>query len=195
MIVLCIVLLALFCIAFIRAGIIIEYAAEGFTADVKVGVFRKKIYPKKRKEKSSEKKKSKKNKEAEPEESKKGGDAASVKQLLPNILEALKKICRKLMIDDLVLHITVASDDPYRSAVLFGEASAGLGMLMPVLDNLFVIKNRDVGTSVSFTEAKTLVYIKAKFTLRLWEIFYIAFSFGIEFVKVAVFSKKRKVEQ
>ena len=194
MVVFCIVLLALFCIAFVKASIQIEYADKGFEADFKIGPFKKNLYPGKKKEKKPGRGKKEKRDEAETEKQKKGGNAAAFKQMLPEIRAALKKIRHKIVIDDFVIHITVASEDPYTAAMLYGEAYTGFGILMPVLDNIFTIKKRDLGASVNFSETESTVYMKAKGALRLWEIFLIAFGFGMALLKDGSFSKKRKVE-
>ncbi len=195
MVILCIVLLVLlilFCIAMARAGIIIEYGENDFSAVLQLGFIHKKIYPAKQKDKQPKKEKEKKPPKTKEE---KGGSFDRLKQMLPDILEVIGRFRRKLQIDDLKIHLKAGGSDPAGTALLYGRASAGLGILTTVLNNAFIIKDSDIKTSIDFDDTKTKIYIKARLTLRVWEIFYVGSGFGTEFIKTTLLGKNRKVEQ
>ena len=189
MLVVGIILIVLVLLAFLRIGVTAEYSEEGFKVLARIGPIRYPVYPPQEKGKKKEKKKKTKEKQEQ-----KGGKLATFQEFLPSIAEAVGRLRRKLTINDLRIYYMAAGSDPSKTAMSFGIASAGLGVLVPVLENLFRIKSRDLRTSVSFTESEPYVYLMAKLSLALWEIIYIAWSPLMAIVKANTKTKNRKVD-
>ena len=150
-----------------------------------------------------EKKAKKKKAEAEAgEEEKREKKERTVKvdmELVSTVLSALGELLgrlrRKISIDKLTVHYTVAAEDPASAAMTFGYASAGINALMPAVENIFKVKDRDVGVAVTFDKTEGDIYVDAQLTLAVWEIFYIVFAVW-PVVKniVRQFLNKRKVD-
>jgi len=192
------ILIILFLLAITRHGVSAEYSEDGIYVTVKLGFFRIRVIPFEKWEKAlklkNKKKKEKMKEKPEPEPEKKGGALENVKSLIPAIKDALGSLRRKLSIDLLTVRFTAAGgENPYMAALAFGGASAGFGFLIPLLENFFIIKNRDLRASVDFNIKEPSVYVKAQLTMALWEIVYIGARFAIALFKVTKASKKRKV--
>lgn len=143
----------------------------------------KKEKPKKekpKKEKPEKEKPEKENPEKPPEEEKKGPGIKITLELISTVLSAvgelLGRLRRKISIDKLTIHYTVASDDPYSAAMTFAYASAGINALMPAFENIFKIREHDVGAAVTFEKSEADIFIDAQLTIAIWEIIYIALA-------------------
>ena len=90
--------------------------------------------------------------------------------------DALGRLRRKISIDLLTIHYTAASGDPFSAAMTYGCASAAVGALMPVIENIFKVKKSDVGAAVTFDATEADIYIDAQLTIAIWEIIYIALA-------------------
>ncbi len=157
------------------------------------------------KKKAKKRKKAKKKKEkAEASEGEKKEkkelpikiDLELISTVLSALGELLGRLRRKISIDKLTVHYTVAAEDPAGAAMTFGYASAGINALMPAVENIFKVKDRDVGVAVTFDETQADIYLDAQLTLAIWEIFYIVFAVW-PVVKniVRQFLNKRKVDK
>jgi len=167
MIALAIVIAALLLIALLRVGVRGEYGESGVSLYAHIGPVRLRILPAKEKREKKAKKKPK-------EKEKKPGTLADFRSLLPDILKALGRFRRRLLIKKLVLYYEAAGDDPASTAINFGRLSAGLGALFPLLDYYFRIRRRDIRTTVNFAKDEPYIYVSATLSLAVWEIVYIA---------------------
>ena len=80
-------------------------------------------------------------------------------------------------------------------AMSFGGASAGAGMLVPVLQSNFHIKQMDIRSSVDFTSSGTRVYAHADIRIRPIAAIAIAAVAGVKLLKVLIQKKTAKAEQ
>jgi len=192
------ILLLLFLLSLIRVGVFVEYSADGLVLKALAGWFRFAVFPgpeltpdqkarrevKKaaRKQKKAGKKAAKAEKE-ERSEQKKGGALDKLRQALPPLIKALKRLRRRLVIHELILHYTAASDDAFQTAVTFGRVSAGMGGLVPLLENSFEIRKRSLTASADFLTDKPTVYLRARMTWRILELLWIAGAFACGFLK------------
>lgn len=194
--ILAVVLIIIAIILIIRVGATLIYGEDGLELAAFVGPVRIKITPKeekKEKEKKSEKKKkTKKEKEEQVKKLDVGGKVSAIKSILPAVFDALGKLRHKLSVDELIVHYTVASDDPAESAILFGRVSAAIGAATPIIENAFKIKNRDIGVNVDFSLKDPIIYIRARFSLAIWEVLYIIYGPGKEFIKLLLAADKKK---
>jgi hypothetical protein len=178
MIALGIVLAVLLLICLIRVGIIVVYSEDGFTADAVIGFIRLRLVP--RRDKKAGKKASKRQ---AAEGAVKAGRLASLKQHLPSINQALSKLKRRLVITQLTIYYMAAGTDPAATAMSFGGVSAGYGILLPLLENNFNVKKRDLRATVNFNAAEPYIYVKARLSLAVWEAINIGFGLVKNLVK------------
>ena len=128
-------------------------------------------------------------------EQKEGG---SLKDFLP-LLDVAKRLVasffRKLRIRKLELKLILAGDDPCDLAVNYGKTWAATGSLIPMLEELFVIRKRDVDVGCDFTAEETKIYAAADITILTGRLLGLAGLYGFqalrEYLKIL---KKRKGE-
>ena len=196
MIALCIimaVLLVIVIILLIPVGAEAEYDRPGATVWLRIGGVRKILYPRPPKPEGEKKPKKEKKKKEEPEkeaEPKKGGTLQLIMQLIPVGIEALGRFKRGLIIKKLTLWFCFGGDDPAKVAMSFGGASAGAGLIVPLLQRNFRIKEIDVQNGVDFTSSETMVYAHADIRIRIITILAIAVTAGIKTLKI--FTARRK---
>lgn len=179
-IVLGIAVFLLILLLFMRVGSIVEYGEEGIRIKVRAGPIRLTIFPvKERKAKpKTEGKKKRKTQTKERESDRRGGDAGLFQDMIRPFMEAAAHTGRKLCIDLLEIEFTAAASNPAAAAIAFGGANAMLGTLIALLENTFSLKKRNVRTQVDYTLTSPVIYVKASFSLRLWETLWISHRFG-----------------
>ncbi len=204
MIILAACIAILLVILLIRVGVDAEYSSSGFCLKIKIGFIKLTLLPRVKKNKTPSKKKTKKkrkgaeNKNAEKSETKKkGGSLKNLLELIPAITKALGRLRKRLVINELILHLVMAGDDPAETAINYGRANIALGSITSLLENAFRIKKRSFTADVSFLDTKTTVYCKAVLTIAIWALLYIAFGVAVKFIKIKLKSmiRKRKVEK
>ena len=193
----CAVLLALF---LIPLGCRVSYDSGGLTVRVIAGPVRFWVYPLRRKDapkkadqpeknekkekkptgKDSAEKKAETTQATEPET---GGSLTRLLPLVKLALEALGELRRKIRLDNLTVHLTLACDDPCDLAVNYGRAWAAVGNLMPNLERLFVIKKRDIQIGCDFTASETVVFAQGDVTITLGRVLSLALRYGVRALK------------
>ena len=117
-------------------------------------------------------------------------------ELVPTLAKALGRFRRRLVINELLIHVLIAGEDPCDTAINYGRANAAIGALIPLLENTFRIKKRRIAADISFLETKISVYCKATLKIAVWALLAIAFSVLFRFIKIKLSSsQKRKVEK
>lgn len=191
------ILLALLLLSLVRVGGEAEYAEDGLTVRVRLGPLKLTVYPVKARPERRRPKKEKAKKPAPAPEAaaqpaeKPGGTLSLVRELLPLVAQAAGEMKRKIRIDLLVLHLTWAAGDPASAAMGFGAANAAVGMIYPLLDHNFKIRETDIGTAVDFDRDQPIVYLRAALSLTIGQGVSFAFYFGIKFLSVWVRRRKR----
>lgn len=192
------VLLVIVIILLIPVGVEAEYGEPGVTFWLRIGGLRMVLYPRPPKpegKKKQNKEKKKKEEEPEGEKTKKGGDLKFIMELVHIGVEALGKLKRALLIKKLRLYFCFGGEDPAKAALSFGGASAGAGMLVPLLQSNFRIKEMDIRSSVDFTASGTRVYAHADIRIRPIAAIAIAAVAGVKLLKVLIKKKTAKAEQ
>lgn len=192
-----IILAVLILIGSIRIGAQIEYSDEGISGAFTAGsivVFRfpvnkdkSKAAEKKKVKRASKKKASKdekKEKKSDGLTKKLGGNVQTVKKLLPLAVKSLDKLRQKLTINRLTLYYTVSCDDPYDTAMRYGELTAGLEVIRNMFTAAFKVKKWDVRTFFDFTDNEPRIYINAKLSIAIWQIISIALTAGGGLLKI-----------
>jgi len=195
-----VVLSILILIALLRFGVSVGYSESGLIIKVQAGPLLLQALPRKEKpvsakkeakrkarkeEKARKKAEEKARKKAEKKAGKKAGKKTDEKkpgalktvlELLPAVKTTLSRLRRRLLIKRLVIHYTVAGDDPFKVAQTYGAASAAIGPIVAVLESSFRIKRRDFRAIPDFFSAQQSIYINAAISLAVWEALYIVFA-------------------
>ena len=149
-----IALLVLIILAILPLGASIIYDAGGPLVRILVGPFALKVYPVKKKDKPKKEKKTvqKKQPQEKPKqgEKKQGGPISDFYPFITLVFDLLSDFGRKLRLNRVELKIILAGDDPADLGINYGRAWAALGNLWPMLEELFVIKKRDVEVECDF---------------------------------------------
>jgi hypothetical protein len=176
-----VILVILFLIAVLPIKIRIKYDDSGILLALYIWLFKKQILPAEEKKKSSSKKKDKKPKPEKAEKSEKKKPELTdilelVKGMIPPVLDTLSRLRRKIKIETLKLYYTVASSDPYDTAMNYGKVSAGVGVIVPALEKAFRFGKKDIRTSVNFETDKSIIEADVLIVIRIWEIIYVIFG-------------------
>lgn len=188
-------ILALFLLSLIRVGGLIEYSKGGLLAKLKVGPLRLTVYPVKQKQPKTKKaKREKKKKEPSTEEppAKPGGLWRQFKAYLPLFADAAGRFKRKIQIDRLYLDLIAAAEDPAMAAMEYGYANAAVGMIWPLFENNFKVKERRIRTTVDFQAAAPTVYVYAALSLTVGQAVSLGLRLAVKFLNI---TSQNKVEQ
>lgn len=197
-----IALLILVLLAWLPLGATARYNAEGFFLKVIAGPIRIPILPKKKKadqkEKTPQKKKSAQagtpaQKNAAQPKKESGGPVTDFLPIVKTLLDLLNAFRKKLRINHLQLKLIMAADDPCDLAVNYGKANAAMGNLLPLLEQCFVIKKRDIEIECDFESNQTVILARADLTITLGRLLGILVWYGVRALKQFLsIQKKRK---
>jgi hypothetical protein len=177
-------------------GVSVCYDSAGVLVKVIAGFLRIQVVPSKsksgekdQKEKhtksSATEKKTVKQTKAPPKETaeespvKKGGSAMDFMPLVQLALEFLGSFTRKLRVNRMELRIVLAGDDPCDLAVNYGKAWTALGNLWPRLEEVFVIRKRDVEVQCDFEGTQTLVTARVDISITLGRLLSLLVCYGV----------------
>ena len=193
-----ITLAVLVLLAVLPLGVSVCYDEDGSRVRVLAGPVKFQVFPLKKKEKTSEKPRKKPVKKA-PAAKKtakpapKPENGGSWKDFLPLVqigLDFLNDFRRKLRVNELKLHMTMAADDPCDLAINYGKMNASLAALLAQLERFLVIKKRDVHIGCDFTARETLILARVDLTITLGRLLSIAVRYGVK--ALAAFLKIKK---
>lgn len=182
----------------IPVGVDARYHENALALRLKIGFFTMQVLPAKPKKKKVEAKKKKpaaKKQDAKPAKPKK--QFQMPKHTLQDILaladlacDTLGNLRRKLRVEVLVLHVTLGGSDPAKAAILYGRAWALIGMLNPKLEQLFVIKKRDIQPILDYNEKEMKVDAHLALTITIGRAISLAVRAGVRFLKLWLNKKK-----
>ena len=110
-------------------------------------------------------------------------------RFLPLIAAAAGRFRRKLRIDVFQLEVTAAAPDPAAAALCFGGVNAFIGMIWPLVEQNFNVKERRLRTRVDFDAEQPSVYLYAAATLTAGQALALGLRLTTRFL--AEFSKYR----
>ena len=200
-----IALAVLVLLAILPLGASVLYDEDGprvriVAGPLKIQVFPLKKKPKKNKPKAEKPKKDQKSKKAAPEgekpepfpKPKTGGSWTDFLPLVRVALDLLNDLRRKLRVDHLKLHLTMAGDDPCDLAVNYGRMNASLATLIAQLERFLVIKKRDVHIDCDFAASETVILARLDLTITLGRILSIAAVYGVRALTTFLKIKKQR---
>ena len=204
----------LFLLAILPLGASVIYDAKGPLVRIIAGPVKIKVFPLKKKVPGEKPEKEKKEptpeqkaeqaarkehkaaQKAKQKQDKDPDEGGSILDFWPFVelgLDFLGDFRRKLRVNYLKLHLTMAGGDPCDLAVNYGRANAGMAALLAQLERLFVIKRRSVKINCDFAGEKTTVLAQLDLTITLGRILSLLVRYGIRALKTYLtIDKKRK---
>lgn len=184
-IILIVILAVLFLIFQIRLGGRATFGPEGLGVVLMVGPARIKLLPSEPKAKPKKVKKEKKRKEKPAaakghEQQDEPGTVGRVMQLLPAVAETAGALKRRIRIDHLVLTVIWGAEDAASAAIGYGRANALLGMIWPLIDNNFKVKDCDFRVDVDYGRKVPEFTADAAVTLTVGQLLSFVFHYGIK---------------
>jgi hypothetical protein len=186
----------LFLLAILPLGATVRYNSKGVLVRIIAGPIRFTVFPRKKKdrkpkEKVKKEKKPKQSKEKqEPAEQKKeqGGSLLDFIPLVKVAVDLLNGFRRKLRVNRLELKLILAADDPCDLGINYGRTYSLVGNLLPWLEQVFVIRKKDVEVECDFTAEETLVIARLDLTITLGRIIALVVVYGLralrEYLKI-----------
>lgn len=199
-----IILLAiLVLLAVLPLGASVHYDEDGPRVRIVAGPVKFQVFPMKKKPKKAKKakkeassKKPKKQKAADTQKPfpkpKTGGSWTDFLPLVQVALDLLNDLRRKLRVNHLMLHMTMAGDDPCDLAVNYGRMNASLAALIAQLERVLVIQKRDVHIDCDFTANETVILARLDLTITLGRIVSIAVRYGVRGLMTFLKIKKQR---
>ena len=188
-------------IGMIPVGVDAEYRDSDLALRLRVGLFKLQVLPAKPKKAAAPKKEKKASaKKAEPKPAKTKKQFQMPKLTLSDILALLDLACdtlgdlrRKIRVELLVLHVVLDGSDPAKAAMLYGRSWAMIGALTPKLDQLFVIKKRDIQPILDYNEKEMKIDAHLALTITIGRAVSLAVRAGVRFLKLWINKKKTEV--
>ena len=189
----------LFLLAILPLGASVLYDADGPRVRVIAGPLKIQVFPMKKKAKKDKPKKEKPKPAKEAKAEKKpapkpqtGGSWTDFLPLVRLALDLLNDLRRKLRVNELKLHLTMAGDDPCDLAVNYGRMNASLAALIAQLERFLVIKKRDVHIDCDFAASETVILARLDLTITLGRIISIAAVYGVRALTTFLKIKKQR---
>ena len=110
--------------------------------------------------------------------------------LLDLACDTLGNLRRKLRVEVLVLYVTLDGSDPAKAAMLYGRVWAALGALTPKLEQLFVIKKRDIQPILDYNEKEMKLDAQLVLTITIGRAICLALRALVRFLKLWLNKKK-----
>ena len=199
-----IVLAVFVLIGCIPVGVDARYLENELSLRLKIGFLKMQVLPAKPKKKKAAPKKGKNAAKQAAASEKPAAPKKKVsmpKLTLADILELVDLACdtlgnlrRKLRVEVLTLHVVLGGDDPAKAAMQYGSAWAVIGMLDPKLDQLFVIKKRDIQPFFDYNETEMKISAQLALTITIGRALSLGLKAGVRFLKLWI-NKKKAVQQ
>ena len=175
--------LVLFLLGLLRAGMVVEYSENGICLAVRLGRIHISILPAKNTKAAKPKQK-----KAKPPQKKKsaGGVIKTLTELLPAVLETVKKLFRQLRADKLELLLTVSCPDPADTAIRYGQANALLASLWYPLTRALDVRDGHAHVDLDYEGGRSSVYLYLSLYLKLWQLLTLALVLGVKALRVVI---------
>ena len=173
LLILALIAAALVLLSLIRLGVWVSYRSGVLTLKGKVGPVKLTILPQKEKKPAKKKPKPEKSAEDKPKKQPKE-QLALARRALPVALEAAGRLKRKIRVDRLFLDVTVGGEDPAAAAITYGGINAALGMIWPLVEQNFNVKDRCIRTAMDFSAAETDLSLEVAATLTVGQVLALA---------------------
>ncbi|MBR5478601.1 MAG: DUF2953 domain-containing protein [Clostridia bacterium] len=170
------ILVLLLLVLLIRIKVELTYDCDGFRGKFKIS-FYKLRFP-------SEKKESKPKAKTSTEQKKKGVPIGEVKDLIGLCLEVFGKTVKCIRIDKLCADVKIASDNAFKTAMLFGSSAAVCGIILPPLENNFTIRKKEINVDVDYEAKEILVVLSVGVSIAIWQLIYPGYIFIKKYMEI-----------
>ena len=123
---------------------------------------------------------------------KKGGGLSGILEYVPIVKDLLDGIRVRLLVRKMVLYVNLAGEDPCDLALLYGKATAAAGCAIPLLEQVFRIRRRDVQIFCDFTAEQTEIYLDLAIVASPARILWLVLRQGIRFLRTFMKQKTAK---
>ncbi len=145
-----------------RAGIEAVGVNGKVSVDLRYGVLRIPIYPRRKKE--AESKPQKEEKPQKPKKSKKPAkykrvfnkEELDIGEVLGIVMDILEELGSRINISRLRVRVLIGTDDAAKTGMLLGYASALIGMAVPFFENTFEMKDYHINVDADFDADHTI---------------------------------------
>lgn len=166
----------------------VEYGEDGFFACLRV-LFVKIKLPGKTKGSVHEKKKEAKQKEKKP------GSIKALTSAIKPAFKTLGKLTRMFCVRKLVAKLTLASDNAFSTAMMYGGTAAGISSIFPFIDNNIKIKKKNIYVTADFESSETVVYLFADISILIWQVIVLAIYFMYNYIKRVRIKEKKGLKK
>lgn len=194
LIVLVAVIVVLWLLSRIRLGGAAAYGPQGFTLKIIAGPLRIQVIPGKNPEGKARKKRSKE-KTKQPESPRGAGALSRFRELLPVICQAAGELRRKIRIDQLDLDLVWAGENPASAALGFGGAHAVIGMIWPLIDHNFHVKQHCFQVGVDYQQRHPAIAVEAALTMTVGQLLAFFLRYGVKMLKIWSQSGRRSARK
>jgi len=154
-----------------------KYDALGPAVTLFVGFVPISLYPGKRKDPSDDVKKgATKAKTAKGDN--RGGNWTDFLPLVKAIIAFLEDFRHKIRITKLRMRLVLGAADPCDLSLQYGYGWAALGNLIPLLEQAFMIKKRDLEVECDYTASQTTICACACISILVWQLLHIVLRHG-----------------
>lgn len=201
MTVLLIVLAIIVIVLIIPFGVSAAYNADVFTLAARAAGLEFRLFPKKpkkerlKKARKAKAKKPKKPRKRRPEDDPEARKKEKLEKLFRFAkvgLEAMGRFRKKLTVNRLMLHVVLASDDPYAAAILYGGVNSALPALMAIAEQTLNIRDSDIRTEVSFESTEPVIAFEITLTISLARILGIVLAAAYAYAKLTIHARREK---
>lgn len=91
-----------------------------------------------------------------------------------DLLALIGKAIQTPVLDRLILHLTVGGEDAAACALNYGRTCAAVGGVLPVLENTFRIRRRDIQIQCDYAQHGLDCFAQAELTVRIYEMLALA---------------------
>lgn len=172
-------------IACVPLGISGHYDSDGALICLIIGPVRLTVYPRKRnKHKAQNHKQVDKAKSGDKDSTReKGGNLTDFKPLVKLILDLIVDLHKKIRVDYLQFKLWLAGSDPCDLAINYGRTWAAVGVLLPRLEEFFVIKKKDVQVECDFNSEQTFVLAHMDVTITIGRLLSLSLLHGVRILR------------
>ena len=163
-------------------GLRVGYDDAGLRASLLIGPVKLFLYPRQPKEKKAKTETEKQSKSSGKAKTS-GGSVSDFLPLVQLILSLLDNFRKQLYITHLRLKLILGGGDPCDLALNYGRGWAVLGNILPLLEQVFVVKKRDLEVECDFTADQTTIVAGADIVIRLWQLLAILLIHGPKVIK------------
>ena len=82
------------------------------------------------------------------------------------LLEGAGRLVRAIRIDRLHLDVRVASSDAGTTAMLYGGTCAAVGLLLPLVENYFTVRQKMIAVNADFSQEQPLLLFQTELSAR-----------------------------